>query len=68
MKDNDIKKELYKQKPRASMYGVDKDNNACYQTSLEDGTSITFTVPSAESENFEDDMPAQLLIRWIDKK
>ena len=68
MDKNEIKKSLYKQKPTAYAYGIDAKDNCCYHTSLDDGTSITFTIPPNECEDFEDEMPAQLLIRWIDDR
>lgn len=62
---NDIKKALYKEKPIATYHGWDVNGSLQYDTKA--GVwHITFVVPSEEvTEQFTNEMPAQLLIRWI---
>lgn len=63
MTKNEIKKELYKQKPIA-LETADYPTFKSYQTTLEDGTLVIFDIPKDEGE-FDSEMPAQLLIRWM---
>ncbi len=65
MELNEIKKALYKQKPIANLWGVSGHANY-YETSIGDH-KVKFRVPISEmgDTKFEDQMPAQLLIRWI---
>lgn len=66
MINNEIKKALYKEKPIAES-AIEDLNDKHYSATLEDGTSINFDVPSFEmgETEFTDQMPAQLLIRWM---
>jgi hypothetical protein len=64
MEINDIKKELYKQKPVAVRTSF-KGEYTHYVTQLSNNTIVEFRVPNNEAENFKDEEPAQLLIRWI---
>lgn len=66
MSTNEIKKELYKQKPIAE-FGYARDGFKNYSCELLIGgfeEIIEFNVPDSEA-SFEDKVPAQLLIRWI---
>lgn len=63
-----IKKELYKQKPIAK-FNWEKENIKNYSCELIINGSdkiIEFMIPLKECE-FEISVPAQLLIRWLDK-
>ena len=64
METNDIKKELYRQKPTAIRTSF-KGKYTHYVTRLSNNTIIEFHVPNNEAEKFKDEEPAQLLIRWI---
>lgn len=66
MKNTEIKKILYKEKPiakkqKSRMLPKTHLHYHCI-TSLGE---IKFKIPIEEGFNFEDEMPAQLLIRWI---
>jgi hypothetical protein len=66
MDKNTIKKELYKQKPIAEV-GFERDDYIHYSTLLIiDGIEeiVNFEVPITEDQN-ENELPAQLLIRWL---
>lgn len=65
MTKNEIKKELYKQKPMAKLLAV-YDKFCSYETTLEDGTLVIFDIPNEEMtwEN-DEDIQSQLLIRWM---
>lgn len=63
MELNEIKKSLYKEKPIAVKSGF-KGDYSHYVTQLKNKKVIEFHVPLSESE-FENQVPAQLLIRWI---
>ncbi len=71
MELNEIKKALYKQKPIASNIEVN-DKNAVYITHINTTESnekeIKFIVPLKETGDFDLEMPAQLLIRWLVKE
>ena len=69
MKLNDIKKILYKEKPLAKLIRTVSDKNGFFyyykaKTSL---GIISFKIPNKEVVKtlFDKQMPAQLLIRWI---
>jgi len=67
MTANEIKKELYKQKPIAE-FGYTDGIFAYYSTELIiDGEDkiIEFKVPETEADGFDKCISAQLLIRWI---
>lgn len=64
MKTNEIKKALYKEKPTAKKTSFIADYYN-YVTQLENGTIVEFNIPKKEGEHFEDNIPAQLLIRWL---
>ena len=62
---NEIKKALYKEKPTARLMAVDLDTKAAtYETTCSHG-EVVFEIPEDENENFPEEIPAQLLIRWI---
>jgi len=65
MEKNEIKKALYKEKPKAIKV-IDYDQVRIYEASTSLG-NITFEVPFREmGENiFSDSIEAQLLIRWL---
>lgn len=72
MTTNELKKALYKEKPiaRMIMEGESPEGTEYtywYGTQLADETVVTFKVPRSEmGENeFEKEVPAQLLIRWM---
>lgn len=63
---NTIKKELYKQKPTAD-FNFERNGYKNYSTQLIfDNTEeiVEFSIPVRECE-FEEVVPAQLLIRWL---
>lgn len=74
MTKEEIKKELYKQKPIAKKVttyinppNCDSDFTS-YHTYLKDNTLVIFDVMHNEFEDIsklEEKMPAQLLIRWM---
>jgi hypothetical protein len=70
MTKTEIKKALYKEKPTAKRGIVSSVvyNTNVYRTTLADGTDVKFSIPDSEwnSDTFQDEMPAQLLIRWLD--
>lgn len=70
MEINDVKKALYKEKPKAILIGKEKDRNLeiklTYKSKLKSGKKILFKVPEDESEGFEKEMESQLLIRWME--
>lgn len=67
MNMTDIKKALYREKPVAKHTSTG-GGYRYYVTRLNDGTDLTFAVPEKEvSDTFEEEMSAQLLIRWIEK-
>lgn len=67
---NDIKKALYKTKPKAmKMSRTPTDTTYQCSIKIEDKRVVyeaTFTIPNNEAEGFEPLMDAQLLIRWLD--
>lgn len=76
MEINEIKKALYKEKPTAKKTAqinglVDPPImlHAEYKCKLSNGTTVIFAVPRKEmgEKTFDDEMPAQLLIRWMVK-
>jgi len=75
MKPEDIKKALYKEKPiakfvRTKTEGVIRAvSHWVYSAKLNDGNEVLFEVPTKEmgEAGFSQDMPAQLLIRWLVK-
>ena len=66
---NTIKKELYKQKPIAYRHGNTKGGNLLYVSFINISDThreeLKFSIPKIEAEGFEDEISAQLLIRWI---
>lgn len=65
-----IKKALYKEKPIARQPTIDTDSlkdYVLYAAILADGTHVAFEIPNSEysPDVFGDEMPAQLLIRWL---
>lgn len=63
MNTNDIKKILYKEKPSAKL-SFKSETAVVYQATTSVGT-LLFEVPVSEAKNFNNDEPAQLLIRWL---
>lgn len=70
METNEIKKTLYKEKPKAILIGKEKDSNLetifTYKSKLSSGKKILFRIPEEEAEGFEKQMESQLLIRWME--
>jgi len=66
MNATEIKKELYKQKPIALRTNYVGDY-AHYVTQLNDASLVEFEIPNQEA-TFGNEVPAQLLIRWISLK
>lgn len=64
MKWNNIKKELYKEKPMAIKTAFQHKDFVHYVAQLSGRRIVQFEIPIAESD-FENNVPAQLLIRWI---
>ncbi len=72
MKKNEIKKALYKQKPKARLLFIRK-GSAFYIARVKDGeteesrVSVYFEVPVSDmgDAEFYDEMDAKLLNRWI---
>lgn len=66
MNVTEIKKELYKQKPIASLVFIRK-GDALYKTTLEGDKNIYFNVPISDmgDYDFTSEMDAKLLARWI---
>ena len=58
-----VKKELYKQKPTAVRTNY-QGKYAHYVAQLEDASIIQFEIPNQEA-TFGNEVPAQLLIRWL---
>lgn len=67
MNATDIKKELYKQKPIAD-YGYEYEGYKFYTAKFKradnDMETVRFKIPVNECQ-FENEVPAQLLIRWM---
>lgn len=68
MEITEIKKLLYKEKPKAFLQHIRK-GNAYYQANVNDLT-INFEIPVIDmgDADFFNEMDAKLLIRWILKK
>lgn len=76
MELNEVKKALYREKPLAKetddgisgIRGATANPVSSYKAFLADGTGVLFCVPHLEmgAEKFEKEIPAQLLIRWIE--
>lgn len=66
MTKNDVKKELYKQNPKAALLLVDKDG-VHYEGSLKNGQVLYFSVPFNDlgDAKFYAEMDAKYLIRWL---
>lgn len=65
MNKNEIKKALYRERPRAEYKGL-KKQGLLYECELKNGTKIKFLIPDIEARGFYSFMPAQLLIRWLE--
>jgi hypothetical protein len=65
MERNDIKKQLYREKPIAN-YVMSTDNGLVLYRTKVGNVSVLFKIPYKESVGFEKEMPAQLLIRWME--
>ncbi len=63
---NTLKKELYKQKPKAELLLINKDGMR-YEALLDGIGSVVFVIPLNEIEDgrFYNEMDAKLLIRWL---
>ncbi len=68
MEKNEIKKYLYKHKPIATRFAKN-DNFSLYDVIINEKYQVMFYVPKSDMGNtdFDETMPAQLLIRWIDE-
>ncbi len=66
MDKNEVKKAVYKQKPKAFVRFIRK-SVAYYDAILEDDTKITFEVPTEDmgDADFHNEMDAKLLLRWL---
>lgn len=62
-----IKKNLYKEKPTAIRTAFKSDEYVHYVSQLSGNQIIQFHIPISEA-TFENEVPAQLLIRWIHLK
>lgn len=71
MKESEIKKALYREKPLAEitkdLFLVTPLDSLSYKTTLENGYDVYFNVPLKEWKegNMVDVMESQLLIRWL---
>jgi hypothetical protein len=69
MEKNEVKKELYKQKPVATFEKIVGGVAywTCEVSSEDKPISVKFSVPFSEIQDSEflNEIPAQLLIRWI---
>ena len=74
MNPNEIKKLLYKQKPFAKIIevnfpqGTHQEPIHTYSTKIQmqnQYIELFFDIPSKEAKNFNEQEPAQLLIRWL---
>jgi hypothetical protein len=63
MTTTEIKKELYKQKPVAVRTNY-QGEYAHYVSQLDDASIVQFEIPIQEA-TFGNEVPAQLLIRWL---
>lgn len=63
MTKTEIKKALYKEKPIATRVSI-VSGFAWYETKIEAG-KLGFKIPLSESIGFDETIPAQLLIRWL---
>ena len=63
MNTTEIKKALYKQKPTAVRTNY-QGKYVHYVAQLEDASIIQFEIPNQEA-TFGNEVPAQLLIRWL---
>ena len=63
MNATEIKKELYKQKPTAVRTNY-QGEYVHYVAQLQDASIIQFEIPNQEA-TFGNEVPAQLLIRWL---
>jgi hypothetical protein len=67
MNNTEIKKRLYIEKPVAYYVGFGNATKVeMYEADLKDGTKLNFNIPEIEFENFDKEVPAQLLIRWLE--
>lgn len=66
MEINEIKKALYRQKPKATIVFIRK-NVAYYKTELSDGIKLRFEIPVEDmgDADFFPEMEAKFLIRWV---
>lgn len=67
MELNEIKKALYKEKPKANCT-ITTPEFKMFSCKLENGERIGFHIPMPECDGMADFQPAQLLIRWIIRK
>ena len=69
MELNEIKKVLYKEKPIAVRYGESLFFKTYLYTTQSSLGKIKFSVPISDmgEKLFEEKIPAQLLIRWIEQ-
>lgn len=64
----EIKKLLYKEKPIANYRGSDETYSFYTTDLIVEGRvkELNFKIPHDENEDFDNEIPAQLLIRWIE--
>jgi len=71
MEKNEVKKVLYRVKPKAVLESEKTKDTYVYASTFESegtGYSLTFSVPISDmgDAKFEKEMDAHLLIRWMD--
>lgn len=64
---NEKKKSLYKEKPVAKRVPCGCKDVIKYEATISTG-KVLFRVPLDEAASFEETMPAQLLIRWLQEE
>lgn len=64
---NEKKKALYKEKPVAKRVPCNCKDVVKYEATTSTG-KVLFRVPLDEAASFEETMPAQLLIRWLQQE
>ena len=62
---NEIKKSLYREKPIAVFICMTENGKGKYRTTLKSKVDVEFLIPENEIVGFNNEMPAQLLIRWM---
>lgn len=65
MNKTEIKKALYREKPTAFYLKKSKEFAEYRAEISEPEDSVYFKIPLEEASNFDNEIPAQLLIRWL---